>query len=200
MSEQEICLEVRSSLDNITDDLRKRYERKLAGRESCHDESWLSTDRSMGDRSPREVKSTKNVKNSASSSRSSETNRKRSGNERSPVGREREVAGISKRKKVEPTMGTTSQRISDRSIGEKPSTVTSATCRPRKRDKPLEEVYVVPSTSRRVPREEVVVVATPPQNLEEDAVAMNISASDILPDLQFSLAPEAEETADSNEC
>ena len=44
-----------------------------------------------------------------------------------------------------------------------------------------------------------MVVAKPPENEEEDVVAMNISENDIPPDLQFSLAVETEGTADDYE-
>ena len=187
MSEKEICIEVRSSLNNITSDLIKRYERRLDGRESFHDESWLATDRETDDYSPRGMRSARN----------GQTTRKRNGHGRSPTRKEWEMSGTSKRQRIEPTMGNANQKAPEKPIREKSSTVTSATCRPKKRSEPLEEVYVTPSTSRMTPREELVVVVTPDENLEEDALAMNISPSDIPEDLPFSMAPEADESADN---
>ena len=55
------------------------------------------------------------------------------------------------------------------------------------------------STSREIPRGEVVVVAKPPGTEEEDVVAMNISENNIPPGLRFSVAVETEGAADDYE-
>ena len=180
-------MEVRSSLNNITRDLIRRYEKRLEDRKSFHDESWLATDRETNDHSPKGMKPARN----------GQTARKRNGYGKSPTRKDWEMSSTSKRQRVEPTMGNTSQKAQEKPIRERSSTVTSATCRSKTRSRPLEEVYVTPSTSRKTPREELVVVVTPDENLEEDALAMNISPSDIPEDLPFSMAPEADESADN---